>query len=90
MKTQRDWWEIESAVFATPKGGRAGSGDFSTVAHRVESEAPSVSYNIRRAAREVAEDYRSRAGSTEDETRRLILEEISDAFSEFASWLEGE
>lgn len=49
-----------------------------------------MSYNIRRAAREVAEDYRSRAGSTEDETRRLTLEEISDAFSEFASWLEGE
>ena len=60
------------------------------MALRLGSEAASMSYSIRLAAREVAESCRNRAGSTEDETRRLILEEISDAFSEFASWLEGE
>lgn len=41
-----------------------------------------------RAAREMAAEYRRRYGAEQDPTRRLVLEEIQGAFSEFAEWLE--
>lgn len=41
------------------------------------------------AAREVADEYRRRLARTEDDTDRRILEEIGDAFSSFAAWLEA-
>lgn len=43
------------------------------------------------AAREIASEYRTRrdAKPYDDEVGRLVLDEISGAFAEFAEWLDA-